>query len=52
MELTSKSLAAFLDQLALQERSTGTIQKYARDLQKLRAFAGEQIEEKATLIAF
>ena len=52
MEITSKSLEAFLDQLALQERSTGTIQKYARDLQKLRAFAGEQIGEKATLIAF
>lgn len=52
MELTEKTLAVFLDQLALQERSTGTIQKYGRDLQKLRAFAGKQIEEKAALIAF
>ena len=52
MELTEKTLALFLEQLALQERSTGTIQKYGRDLQKLRAFAGEQIGEKATLIAF
>lgn len=52
MKLTEKTLASFLEQLALQERSKGTIQKYRRDLQKLRAFAGEQIEEKATLIAF
>ena len=52
MELTAKTLTSFLEHLALQERSTGTIRKYARDLQKLRAFAGEQIGEKATLIAF
>ena len=52
MELTSKTLAAFVNQLALQERSTGTIQKYERDLQKLHDFAGEQIWEKTTLIAF
>ena len=52
MELTEKTLASFLHQLTLQERSTGTIQKYGRDLKKLHAFAGEQIWEKATLIAF
>lgn len=52
MELTATTMAAFFNHLALQERSTGTIRKYQRDLQKLRAFAGEQIGEKATLIAF
>ena len=52
MELTTKAIGNFLQHLALQERSTGTIQKYARDLKKLHAFAGEKIEEKATLIAF
>lgn len=52
MELTAKTLESFLNHLALQERSTGTIQKYGHDLQKLRAFAGEQVGEKAELIAF
>lgn len=52
MELTSTTLANFLDHLALQERSTGTIRKYERDLHKLRAFAGNEIHGKATLIAF
>lgn len=52
LEISSKTLNSFIEHLALQERSIGTIQKYERDLQKLHAFAGEQIAEKATLIAF
>lgn len=52
LELTQKNLASFIDHLALQERSTATIQKYRRDLEKLFRFAGETIMDKSTLIAF
>ncbi len=45
-------MAAFLNHLALQERSPGTIRKYRRDLEKLRRFAGEKVADKAALIAF
>lgn len=52
LQLNAQNLQNFTAYLALQERSTGTIQKYRRDLEKLRRFAGDKIADKATLIAF
>lgn len=52
LPLTKEAIAKFSEELALQERSSATIQKYTRDLEKLRAFAGESIGEKEQLIAF
>ncbi len=52
LPLTRESIAGFAGELALQERSIATIQKYTRDIGKLRDFAGEGIEEKEQLIAF
>ena len=52
LQLTLEKTNEFANYLALQERSSGTIQKYRRDLEKLRRFAGEEITDKATLIAF
>ena len=52
LQLTVEAMREFTCYLALQERCTGTIQKYRRDLEKLRRFAGEEITDKATLIAF
>lgn len=52
LQLNAQNLSDFTNYLTLQERSTGTIQKYRRDIEKLRRFAGEEITDKATLIAF
>lgn len=52
LQLSSEKMTEFANYLALQERSTSTIRKYRRDLEKLRCFAGEEITDKATLIAF
>ncbi len=52
LQLSPEKTNEFASHLALQERSTGTIQKYRRDLEKLRRFAGEEITDKTTLIAF
>lgn len=52
LQLTKESIAGFAAELARQERSAATIQKYARDLEKLRAFAGGCIPKKEQLIAF
>lgn len=52
LQLTNESIAGFAAELARQERSAATIQKYTRDLEKLRAFAGGCIQKKEQLIAF
>ncbi len=52
LQISPEKISEFTNYLALQERSTGTIQKYRRDLEKLRRFAGGEISDKATLIAF
>lgn len=52
LQINAQKLADFTNYLALQERSAGTIQKYRRDLEKLRRFAGGEITDKSTLIAF
>ena len=52
LQISPEKISEFTNYLALQERSTGTIQKYRRDLEKLRRFAGGEISDKAILIAF
>lgn len=52
LQLCAQKISSFIEHLTLQERSPATIQKYRRDVAKLAAFAGEEITDKATLIAF
>ena len=49
LQISPEKISEFTNYLALQERSTGTIQKYRRDLEKLRRFAGGEISDKATI---
>ena len=41
-QITAEQIAAFIQELRLAERSTGTIEKYRRDVQSFAAWLGEQ----------
>lgn len=52
LELSENRLELFRAYLYEQEYAGNTVDKYVRDISKLRAFCGGEIESKQTLIAF
>lgn len=52
LSITQKDLEGFQRYLRLREKSRATIEKYLHDVNILRAFAGELIVDKETLIRF
>jgi site-specific recombinase XerD len=50
--ITPEAIQLFLDHLYEEEKASSTIAKYARDLEKLRAYAAGRKLDKALLIAY